>query len=287
MPGHELSASVSIIVPARNAALWLADQLAALSADLADQGDVEVIVVDNNSRDRTCEIAELWRGYPVKLLRAQRRKGAAYARNVGAAAADGKVLLFCDADDVVHGGWFAAMAKAAERFDVFGGPINGDRLDPLADQPRGLSLPADLDFRPWFIAANIGMSRDAWLCLGGWNERYRAAEEVDLCWRAHIAGLRLGVVENAIVNYRPRSSAIGAAQQGFAWGVAAPRLVADFTRYGFSPRTWRSARQDWVRLIRNARHLVGYARQRRDWLRLAGLLSGRAVGSVRHRSRLL
>jgi glycosyltransferase involved in cell wall biosynthesis len=265
----------------------LREQLSALSRELRDQRSVELIVVDNNSRDGTRDIVRSWSGYPVKLLYARTRSSAAYARNVGAAAAQGEIILFCDADDVVGRGWLAAMMDASKRFDMFGGDIDVERLEPFPNQQSGLALPNDLDFRPWFIGANIGMRKDVWARLGGWNEHYKAAEEIDLCWRAQAYGYSLGLAEDATVHYRSRSSPLEAARQGFAWGIAAPRLLVDHRRHGFRPRSWRYVWRDWARLIRNANHLARDRRQRRDWMRLAGLLFGRIVGSIRYINRLL
>lgn len=87
---------VSVIVPAYNAAEYLA---AALGSVLSQTWtDLEVLVVDDESSDRTVEVAERF-GPPVVCVR-QPHGGVAKARNTGIAAACGRLIAFLDADDV-------------------------------------------------------------------------------------------------------------------------------------------------------------------------------------------
>ena len=68
-------------------------------------GEVEVIVADNGSTDRTASIAEA-RG--CKVVSVEKRVIAA-ARNGGARAARGEILTFIDADSQVHPRTFAEI----------------------------------------------------------------------------------------------------------------------------------------------------------------------------------
>lgn len=88
-----LTASVSIIIPARNAAATLEASLRAALA--CRHPDFEVVVVDDASVDATAALAGR---YPCRLVRLARRHGAAGARNIGARHARGEVLFFTDAD---------------------------------------------------------------------------------------------------------------------------------------------------------------------------------------------
>ena len=85
---------VSIVVPAFNEEALLVGSLAAVRKAMRAFDHAELIVCDNNSTDRTAEIARGAGGtgvfVPVKLI--------ARARNAGAAAASGDWLLFVDAE---------------------------------------------------------------------------------------------------------------------------------------------------------------------------------------------
>lgn len=83
----------SVIVPAYNAEAHLAVLLGSISAPPGHE--VEVIVVDDASRDRTAVVAT---EAGCRLLRLHRNGGPAAARNAGAQLATGEILVFTDAD---------------------------------------------------------------------------------------------------------------------------------------------------------------------------------------------
>lgn len=85
------------IVPARDAAGWIGDCLAALNA--AGFHGLDRIVVDDGSVDGTGDVA---RSLGAMVLRSDQNRGAAAARNLAASAAgDADLLFFVDADVVV------------------------------------------------------------------------------------------------------------------------------------------------------------------------------------------
>ncbi|NOD88244.1 MULTISPECIES: glycosyltransferase family 2 protein [unclassified Ruegeria] len=90
--------TASIVVPAYNAAATLAETLASLQAQTYD--DFEIIIVDDGSQDATSEIARAHQGDTRVRLVGQANRGLAGARNTGIAAARGKLVGFCDADDL-------------------------------------------------------------------------------------------------------------------------------------------------------------------------------------------
>jgi len=95
------SPSVSVIIPVYNAQATL--ERAVRSAIAAGRDfDLEVLVIDDRSEDRSREIAgHLERELdPVRVLSNHRSKGAAGARNEGLEAARGEYIAFLDADDV-------------------------------------------------------------------------------------------------------------------------------------------------------------------------------------------
>ncbi|MEY3827758.1 MAG: hypothetical protein RLZZ148_2579 [Cyanobacteriota bacterium] len=81
---------ISIIIPVFNEAKILGKSLENLGSD----GDIEVIVVDGGSTDKTVRLAQK---SPVKVV-VSPRPGRAYQMNLGAQMAQGEVLLFLHAD---------------------------------------------------------------------------------------------------------------------------------------------------------------------------------------------
>ncbi len=85
--------TVSVVIPSYNYAKTLGACLA--SAFAQTYPPAEVIVVDDRSTDDSPAIAA---GFPCRLIVQPRNRGAAAARNTGAAAATGEILFFLDSD---------------------------------------------------------------------------------------------------------------------------------------------------------------------------------------------
>jgi len=99
--------TVSIVIPVYNAAPYLAECLDGLRR--LDPRPLECLLVDDGSTDDSVAIAER-AGF--RVLSCGRRRGPAVARNVGARAARGEILLFVDSDVLVSPG---AVARVLAR----------------------------------------------------------------------------------------------------------------------------------------------------------------------------
>lgn len=90
---------VSIVIPAYNEEAEIAGAIQAALAQ--DYPDLEIIVVDNASTDRTAAIAS---GFPVKVV-SEPRKGLLWARECGRLAASGDIIANMDADCIPDPSW--------------------------------------------------------------------------------------------------------------------------------------------------------------------------------------
>ncbi len=97
--------TVSLVIPAYNEERHLRACLDAIAAQTVKP--YEVIVVDNNSTDKTAEIA---RRYPFVTLLHESRQGIVYARNRGFDAARGAIIGRTDADVTLPPDWVAYVA---------------------------------------------------------------------------------------------------------------------------------------------------------------------------------
>lgn len=90
---------ISVIVPAWNAQKYIDRTLESIRNQT--HRNIEVIIVDDGSTDRTAEIAQAWvdKDPRFRLLRKE-NGGVASARNAGIAAARGRLVAPCDADDL-------------------------------------------------------------------------------------------------------------------------------------------------------------------------------------------
>lgn len=90
----------SLIIPAYNDAANLARTLPMLRLEFGQSRDVEIIVVDDGSRDHTAELVEAhFRGWPgAKLVRLPWNQGKGSAVKAGVGIAQGERFVFMDAD---------------------------------------------------------------------------------------------------------------------------------------------------------------------------------------------
>lgn len=151
----------------------------------------EVVVCDNNSTDRTAEIAAEF-GSKV-VFEAKNQIGR--ARNAGAAAAQGEWLVFVDADSEVSPELFEALAKAINSGSVAGG---GSVLS--TDEGGGVRMWLPLaiwnrlsrTFR-WAAGSFVFCRRDIFREVGGFDLRHFAGEELDLSVRIKRVARREGL----------------------------------------------------------------------------------------------
>lgn len=131
-----MSAEVSIIVPAYNAAATIRAALSKLLAYVAGNastlGVVEVIVVDDGSTDQTAKIVQ--DEFPaVTLMRHDRNRGKGAAVRTGMLAAQGRYRFFTDADMPFDLNAVAAMLRYLrdKELDICIGTRNREQLKPL------------------------------------------------------------------------------------------------------------------------------------------------------------
>src|SRR5438046_3174896 len=93
----ERNVKISVVIPARDAESVLSRCLDAI--EQSSHIPHELIVVDDNSTDSTAAIAHR---SGAKVLKTIAQSGPGGARNLGARAATGEVLLFVDADVVIQ-----------------------------------------------------------------------------------------------------------------------------------------------------------------------------------------
>ncbi len=172
-----MSTDYSIIIPAYNEEDYLATTLSALHEampQIALSG--EIIVVDNNSSDRTAALAEEQGAIVVFEAINQISR----ARNAGAKAAEGRYLIFVDADTVIP---HALLEQALTNLES--GKIIGGGACVSGDMPLHFSMQWLLNL--WnFISIQtnnaagsfIYCQREAFETIGGFSEAVYASEEI-------------------------------------------------------------------------------------------------------------
>jgi glycosyltransferase involved in cell wall biosynthesis len=167
---------ISFVVPAHNEAQLLGATLAALRDAAARAGQIsETVVVDDASTDATAQVAAR---LGARVIRVEHRQIAA-TRNAGARAAQGDLLVFVDADTLVDATLLSAAVAA-----IGGGAVGGGATIHLQDTPawheRAAVAVLGAVFRLTGIAPGCFLfcTRAAFAAVGGFDERYYAAEDV-------------------------------------------------------------------------------------------------------------
>lgn len=218
---------VSVVVPTRDRPERVATLVARLAAVRSERVRAELIVVDDGSREPVAPIlagASAF-GRPVTVLR-QGRRGPATARNLGASAARGELLLFFADDLEPSAGWLDEHVRAHRERGVAPWAIVGP-IEPLpggGDTPfdrftwragvhfdfaaaaRELERYGNVSFARCY-SSNLSLPRAAFDAASGFDEHFPGAawEDVELGHRLHQRGVRIGLAAAASVRALPAS----------------------------------------------------------------------------------
>ena len=186
---------LSVIVPVRDGARFLAQSLPALRASDLARDAWELIVVDDASRDDSAEVAER---FADLVVRRPAGDGASAARNHGVRQSRGDILVFIDADVSVHEDALRRLAEVLDADDVaavFGAYDTKPRAPGLVSQYRNL-------LHHWVHAQGRGdaetfwaglgaLRREAFQAAGEFDETMSQLEDIDLGYRLRALGHRI------------------------------------------------------------------------------------------------
>jgi glycosyltransferase involved in cell wall biosynthesis len=191
---------ISFIVPAHNEEQLLGQTLDALQAAAQEAGTpYELIVVDDDSTDRTAGIAT---ASGARVIHVQHRQ-ISRARNAGAAASAGDILVFVDADTRIDATTVVATVAAVGRGCVGGGALL--RFDaPLSVPVWIIGVCLRLAMRLSHLAggAYVFATRDAFEAVGGFDETLFATEELTLSRALRRVGPFVILSENVVTSGR-------------------------------------------------------------------------------------
>ncbi|MCL4466808.1 MAG: glycosyltransferase [Chloroflexi bacterium] len=224
--------TVSVIIPAHNEEAFVAGALNSVLHQRFPLERLECLVVDNASDDRTAEAARSFAAQHPDLNLAvvsEPSLGVSRAKNRGAAAARGDILLFLDADSQLTD---SVVADVVEQY-VAGVPAgcvrivadSSDRLDRLFFELNelGKSLFGIRTQMPY-------CDRRLFLELGGFDVRIRVAEDLEFLKRVQGRINRDGKAKVAYL----RSTIILTSPRRLQGGPLRLRLLAVFGRWALA-----------------------------------------------------
>ncbi|MBW2974640.1 glycosyltransferase [Candidatus Woesearchaeota archaeon] len=209
---------LSIIIPAYNEEHYLPALLSSIKKQ--NLKNIEIIVADNSSRDRTRQIA---RKFGCRVVKGGKRPG--IGRNNGAKIAKGSLLLFLDADCCLKPGFIRGILKEFRKKDL---GVAGCFLRPMSDR---------LVDRAYFSIFNtftklsektspslggccILVKRDIHRKIGGFDEDIRLLEEHDYVKRCRRYG-RFRIISRKIDTSVRRFDEFGRIKVGSALVLSA------------------------------------------------------------------
>ena len=186
--------SLTVIVPALNEERFIGETLQRLDKSIRElqhgrRCPVQVIVVDNDSTDKTADLA---RGQGAVVV-TEPVRNIARARNTGARVADGEVLFFLDADTLVPSFVLSKVATVMSKPACVGGAVD------VQHRPSRAFVRMYLQF--WRILGRLSSMaqgaaqfwrRETFFKLGGYDETIYMGEDVEFYWRMSRAARRTG-----------------------------------------------------------------------------------------------
>jgi glycosyltransferase involved in cell wall biosynthesis len=204
MTGHPL---ISVIIPCFNAERTILRTLASVCRQTYQP--IEIIAVDDASRDGTLQLLREQEAGGVRLIAQPKNGGAPAARNAAVAIARGEFLAFVDADDE----WYPDKLERQLRViaNCPGMTMVGCRCEVL--RPGGTRIAVNTDRAPpagpkawrtllrhsFFVPSTVMARADAVRKIGGFDAGLRAGEDdQDICIRLALEG-EVGFVDEVLV----------------------------------------------------------------------------------------
>jgi glycosyltransferase involved in cell wall biosynthesis len=186
---------ISVYIPAYNVARFLPRSIESLLAQTLSPA--EILVIDDGSRDNSAELAAR---YPaVRLIRHERNRGLAAARNTAFRAARSELVGSLDADCIAAPDWLANLAPHLGDREIagVGGSLAEGVQVSVADRWRRAHMPqewgpASIRNPKFLYGCNNLFRKSAVLEAGGYNEAMRTnGEDCDLSGRLRAQGWQL------------------------------------------------------------------------------------------------
>jgi O-antigen/teichoic acid export membrane protein/glycosyltransferase involved in cell wall biosynthesis len=204
---------VSILIPAYNAAEWIAETIRSALAQTWPR--IEIVVVDDGSKDDTLAVAQQFESQGVHV-HVQKNQGASAARNKAFSVCHGDYIQWLDADDLL------APDKIAKQLDLVTNGLGPRTLlsspwahfmyRPYRARFSPTALWCDLSPKEWLLrkmSQNIFMQTATWLvsrelteAAGPWDVRLLGDDDGEYFCRVLLASDGVRFVPDAKVYYR-------------------------------------------------------------------------------------
>lgn len=206
----------SVVVPVYNRPQEVLELLESLVLQTIQ--DFEVIIVEDGSSIRCDEVVNQFKDRLVIQYLYKSNSGPGPSRNAGFALARGQYFAVFDSDCILPPSYFEAVNRALEQqlLDAWGGPDRAHENFTLLQRAMGYTMSSVLTTGGirggkksvgWFQprSFNMGISREVFQKTGGFQFD-RFAEDIEFSIRMKKAGFRVGLIPDAFVFHKRRTS---------------------------------------------------------------------------------
>lgn len=219
VPLQRRAPTVSVVIPAYNAAAFIGEALDSVFAQTYD--DYEIVVVNDGSSDAV-HLQKTLQGFRDRIRYfSQRNQGPSAARNLGVQHAAGRFVAFLDSDDQWLPGFLEAQIKCfdgrpendllytdADFFRL--GERNKFRFMQLNPSERPVTFARLARRQAVVLTSSVVARRKALVETGLFNPEYRHSEDFDLWLRMLHCGYKLDFQEKVLVRKRWHAESLGA-----------------------------------------------------------------------------
>lgn len=196
---------VSIVIVNYNGRIWLKSFLGSIFSQTYD--NFEVIFIDNASTDDSLTFIKKY--YPiVRIIDNKTNVGFGEANNVGVKKAKGDIIFFLNNDTLLPKDVLEKLIlyKKKHNLNILGPKIlNYKGEDIYGGKRLSVDITGYLGYgqKSFYIdGCALIIDKKDFLKLGGFDEKYfMYSEEIDLCWRAHLLGMKVAICENTSIKH--------------------------------------------------------------------------------------
>lgn len=186
---------VSVVIPAYNEEKNIKNCLEAFLQQKTNY-KFEIILVDNNSTDKTVEIAkEFENKLPLQIIK-ETKKGRGPARKKGFDEAKGDIILSTDADTIVPLDWVEKLTEKFKNERVIA--VTGtSKINDCSQntntfyniaQPLAMEVYQIIFRHYWLSGFNFGIRKEIYKKSGGFNGDINEQEDIDLSFKVRKLG---------------------------------------------------------------------------------------------------
>ncbi len=205
-----MAPTVSVIIPAYNAAKYLAETIDSVINQSFE--DIEILIIDDGSTDNTLEIANYYQKYDHRVrVISQSNQGVSATRNRGVREARGELIAFMDADDQwllekinVHVEHFSRRSDLGLSFARVEFMTSDGEATGVLSNSRLFELELQHFYYENLVItpSNAVFRRAVFDEIGGFNQHLSGTEDAEIFLRTLFKGWKAEGIDAVLVRYR-------------------------------------------------------------------------------------